>query len=153
MLTAIYTLAAFTALLPWSYIVKFYGLRINLKETFKELLRVRDELLKLPESRLKKRRILKEHYKELRGRINRFIVLNLIILWVGIMGSLMFARLALISTAGLLGINPYIPSPLKLPYVSVDGALNDLVLYLAILLGYIPIHNKITGINLLRSYR
>ncbi len=153
MLTVIYVVAAFVALLPWSYIVKFYGMRIGLKGILKETSKVKNELSKVPESKPKKKRILTERYRELRGKVSRFIMLNLILLWVGVIGSLIFARLVTVVTANLLGVYPYIPSPLLLPYVSVNGALNDLILYLAALLAYLPLHNRITGIKALHEIR
>ncbi len=153
MLTVIYVVAEFAALLPWSYIVKFYGLKIGLREALKSVSKIRNELSKVPENKPKKKRILVKRYKDLRGKISRFIMLNLILLWVGVIGSLMFARLAVIVAANLLGIYPYIPSPLRLPYVSASGALNDLILYLAALLAYLPLHNRITGIKALHELR
>jgi len=151
MLTVIYVISAFASLLPWSYIVKLYGMKIGLKEILKEASKVKNELSKVPESKPKKRRILTERYRELRGKISKFIILNLVLLWIGVIGSLIFARLATIVAGGLLGVYPYIPSPLLLPYVSNEGALNDLILYLAALLAYLPLHNRITGIKALQK--
>ena len=151
MLTVIYVLSAFTALLPWSYIIKLYGLRIGLKALLQKLSRIRNELSRVPDSKPKKKRILLRQYKSLRGKVSKFVMLNLALLWIGVIGSIMFAHLMTVFAANLLGTYPYIPSPLQLPYVSVKGTLNDLILYLATLLAYLSLHNRITGIKMVKE--
>jgi len=151
LLTLLYFSAVVLSLLPWSYTLKAYGTKIRLRELVKEIGKIKKELGELPEGRSKKRRVLIGRYKEIRRRISRFIIMNLLLLWLGIIISLIIARSTVIVVATLLGIQPLIPSPLDLPYISESGYLSDLVLFLVCFLAYIPWHNRITGLKVIQG--
>ncbi len=152
MFTLVYVISGIVALLPWSYLVKLYGIHINLKRILKEANEISKELKSLPESKVKKKRILVARYKEIRGKISKFVMINVLLLWVGVIGSLLFSRISVLAAAVLMNRTPYIPSPLELPWISQRGYLNDIFLYLAILLAYIPIHNRISGMKIVHEW-
>ncbi len=151
--TLVYVGTAFFSLLPWSYIVKGYGIHIKLSDLLKQLKTISKELRELPDSKVKKKRILMEKYKEIRGKVSRFVIVNILLLWIGVVGSLLLARFSVIALAYFLGQRPFIPSPLNISFVSINGGINDLFLYLAVLLAYLQIHNRISGMKLVQEWR
>lgn len=152
MLVLLYVAAAVVAFLPWTFLVKTYAQKVDIDKVVKELKEVADRLSKTPPRKEKKLRLLQSRYKALRGRVSRFFLFNLMGLWAGIFTSLIAARAVLYYASVMYGL-PLPPSPLNLPGISINGQLNDLILYLAVILGYQYIHNEITGVSKLSKLK
>ncbi len=146
MLVLLYVATAVAAFLPWTLMVRTYARKVNIDDVIRELKEVADKLSKTPPRKEKKLRLLQTRYKALRGRISRFFLLNLMGLWAGIFTSLIAARSVLYYASVEYG-SPLPPSPLNLPGISINGQLNDLILYLAVILGYQYVHNELTGVS------
>ncbi len=152
MITLIYVGIAVISLLPWSYLIRTYADKIDLKRVMKEIKDISDKIKQTPPKKEKKLRILNARYNELKRKVSKFFFVNLFILWAGVFASLIVTRYISIIAALTLGIEPLPPSPLSIPGISIDGYLNDLILYLAILLAYQNLHNKITGVSIIREF-
>ncbi len=152
MLVLLYVAAAVAAFLPWTILVRTYALKVNIDNVIKELKEVADRLSKTPPRKEKKLRLLQARYKALRGRVSRFFLLNLMGLWAGIFTSLIAARAVLYYASVEYGF-PLPPSPLNLPGISINGQLNDLILYLAVILGYQYVHNELTSVSKLSKLK
>ncbi len=152
MLVLLYVAVAVVAFLPWTFLVKTYAQKVDIDKVVRELKEVADRLSKTPSRKEKKLRLLQSRYKALRGRVSRFFLFNLMGLWAGIFTSLTAARAALYYASVMYGL-PLPPSPLNLPGISINGQLNDLILYLAVILGYQYIHNEITGVSKLSKLK
>ncbi len=152
LLTLMYVGAIIASFLPWTLVMKAYVKKVDLETTVSELKDVIERLSKTPPRKEKKLRILKSRYKELRGRLNRVFLMNMFTLWIGIFTSLMFARSILYYAVTHLHMS-LPPSPLNLPGISLGGRLNDLVLYLATVVGYQYFHNNYSGISILSRIR
>lgn len=152
MLVLLYVATAVTAFLPWTFLVRTYAQKVNIDNVVKELKEVADRLSKTPPRKEKKLRLLQARYKALRGRVSRFFLFNLMGLWAGIFTSLITARAALYYVSVKYGF-PLPPSPLNLPGISINGQLNDLILYLAVILGYQYVHNELTGVSKLSKLK
>ena len=151
MISLIYTIGVVLALLPWTWVTKLYADHINLKETISEINELKNKIHELPPSKEKKKRVLKVRYDKLRKRVSNFFMISLFILWAGLFTSIVVGRYFVYVYADLLSIPPYIPSPLSIPVISVEGHLSDLALFFAIILAYQTLHNKITGVTLLQT--
>lgn len=152
MITLIYVGTAVISLLPWSYLIRTYADKIDLKGVMKEIKDVSEKIKQIPPKKEKKLRILNARYSELKKKVSKFFFVNLFVLWAGVFASLIVTRYISIMVALTLGIEPLPPSPLSTPGISVDGYLNDLILYLAVLLAYQNLHNKITGVGMFREF-
>ncbi len=151
-LTLMYVAAIIASFLPWTAVIRSYSRRVDLDSLIDELKEVAERLSKTPSRKEKKLRILKARYKALRGKINRFFFMNIFTLWIGIFTSLMFARSLLYYSLTHLHMHMP-PSPLNLPGISVNGKLNDLILYIATIIGYMYFHNNVAGVNKMRRLR
>jgi len=152
MLVLLYVIAAVVAFLPWTFLVRTYAQKADIDNVVEELKEVTEKLSKTPPRKEKKLRLLQSKYKTLRGRVSKFFLFNLMGLWAGIFTSLIAARAVLYYASTEYGL-PLPPSPLNLPGISINGRLNDLVLYLAIILGYQYIHNELTGVSKLSKLK
>ncbi len=150
MLTVLYVLSVFASLLPFTWLTKMYLGKINLKGVVEELAEVGERLKRIAPDKEKKVRVLRARYKKLKGTLNRVFLFNLVFIWMGIFVALSVSRGVTYYVAVATGL-PLPPSPLNIPGISVDGKLNDLLIFLAAVLAYQPLHNKISGLHFLTS--
>ncbi|PUA33398.1 MAG: hypothetical protein B7O98_02960 [Zestosphaera tikiterensis] len=150
MLTVLYVMTIVATVLPWSYLVKWYAEgRLKIKDVVKELRELEKEASSVS-GKEKKAKILEARIKVLRGKLSNFFLVNLLALWAGIFISLFLTRYTYIASVIVYGSGMPIPSPIDLPIISEGGVLNDLFLYLATLIGYQTLHNRIVGLDYLR---
>ncbi len=151
MITLLYVMSVLVAMLPWSYLVGWFGLsRFKIVEVAKELRSIEKEYRGLRPQE-KKAKILEERASRLRRRLSNFFMINLLVLWGGVFFSMLISEYMYLFFVLTYGGGKPIPSPLTLPVISSpDGFLNELFVFLATLVGYQVLHNRIAGIDLIR---
>ncbi|MEM0025903.1 MAG: hypothetical protein QXV93_03820 [Zestosphaera sp.] len=152
MITLLYVMSVLVAMLPWSYLVGWLGLsRFKIIDIARELRNIEKEYRTLNPQE-KKAKILEERASRLRKKLSNFFIVNLLALWGGVFISMLISEYMYVFFVVTYGGGKPIPSPLNLPIVSnPGGSLNELFVFLATLVGYQTLHNRIAGIDLLRS--
>lgn len=152
MITLLYVMSVMVAMLPWSYLVGWLGLsRFRIIDIARELRNIEKEYRTLNPQE-KKAKILEERVSRLRKRLSNFFIINLLALWGGVFISMLISEYMYVFFVLTYGGGKPIPSPLNLPIVSnPGGSLNELFIFLATLIGYQVLHNRIAGIDLLKS--
>lgn len=152
MITLLYVMSVLVAMLPWSYLVGWLGLsKFRIIDIARELRNIEKEYRTLNPQE-KKAKILEERASRLRKRLSNFFIVNLLALWGGVFISMLLSEYMYVFFVLTYGGGKPIPSPLGLPIVSnPGGSLNELFVFLATLVGYQALHNRISGIDLLRS--
>ncbi|MEO3992877.1 MAG: hypothetical protein QN229_00975 [Desulfurococcaceae archaeon TW002] len=152
MITLLYVMSVLVAMLPWSYLVGWLGLsRLKVVEVARELRSIEKEYRGLRPQE-KKAKILEERASKLRRRLSNFFIINLLVLWGGVFFSMLISEYMYLFFVLTYGGGKPIPSPLSLPVISSsEGFLNELFVFLATLVGYQVLHNRIAGIDLIRS--
>lgn len=151
MITLLYVMSVLVAMLPWSYLVGWLGLsRFRIVEVARELRSIEKEYRGLRPQE-KKAKILEERASRLRRRLSNFFIINLLALWGGVFFSMLISEYMYLFFVLTYGRGKPIPSPLRLPVISSpEGFLNELFVFLATLVGYQVLHNRIAGIDLIR---
>jgi len=150
-LALVYTVVIILVLLPFSKLMGMYERRLNLTETVRELSRLGEKLTVISPEKEKKVRTLRDRYKKLRRRLSKFVLMNLLSIWAAIFLALLASRFAVIITASILGIKPLLHSPINIPFITINGSLNDTLLLLAVILIYYPFHTKYSGLQKLKE--
>jgi len=152
MITLLYVMSVIVAMLPWSYLVGWLGLsKFRILDISKELRNIEKEYRTLNPQE-KKAKILEERASRLRKRLSNFFIVNLLALWGGVFASMLISEYMYVFFVLTYGGGKPIPSPLGLPVISSSsGSFNELFLFLATLIGYQVLHNRIAGIDLLRT--
>lgn len=152
MITLLYVMSVIVVMLPWSYLVGWLGLnKFRIIDIARELRNIEKEYRALNPQE-KKAKILEERASRLRRRLSNFFMINLLTLWVGVFISMLLSEYMYVFFVLTYGGGRPIPSPLNMPVVSnPGGSLNELFVFLATLVGYQALHNKISGIDLLRG--
>ncbi len=101
----------------------------------------------------KKIRELKARHDALRKRVSSAVFMNLMMLWIGLFTALTFGRVTAAYLLIAIGAPAMPPSPLTLPFISIDGYLNILLIILAAAIAYQPLHAKISGLDALTEWR
>ena len=150
MIALVYVALIFAVLLPYSIFVGAYEKRVNISLVMSELRNVSLKLSETSPEKEKKLRLLRTRYKKLRGALNKFMIVNMVMIWVGVFTALVIVRSAVLYISRWLGVNPLPPSPIDLPGISLNGYLNDLFLFLAAVAAYQPLHTKLSGMYKMR---
>lgn len=149
--TASYAFFTVLSLLPFSFILRGYVQRLDLRSTLGALQEIAERMSRTTKE--KKLRELRARYDALRKRISSAVFMNLIMLWVGLFTALTFGRITAAYLLVSLGAPVMPPSPLALPFVSIDGYLNILLVILAAAIAYQPLHARISGLDVLTEWR
>lgn len=152
MLTLLYVMSILTLMLPWSYTAGWIGSsKLRVTEVVKELKLIEKEYKTLNQQE-KKAKILEERAARLKKKLNNFFLVNLLCLWGGVFVSMMVSEYMYFFFILTYGGGRPIPSPLNLPMISSpEGYLNELFIFLATLIGYQALHNRIVGIDALKA--
>ena len=149
--TASYAFFTVLSLLPFSFILRGYIQRLDLRSTLEALQEIAERMSRTTKE--KKLRELKARYDMLRKRVSSAVFMNLMMLWIGLFTALTFGRITAAYLLVALGAPIMPPSPLALPFISVDGNLNILLIILAAAVAYQPLHAKISGLDALTEWR
>lgn len=149
--TASYTFFTLISLLPFSFILRGYVRRLGLQQTLEALQDVAERMSRTTKE--KKLRELKARYDALRKRVSSAVFMNLMMLWVGLFTALTFGRITAAYLLIFIGAPVMPPSPFTLPYVSINGYLNILLIILAAAIAYQPLHTRISGLDVLTEWK
>jgi len=149
--TASYAFFTVLSLLPFSFILRGYVQRLDLRSTLEALQEIAERMSRTTKE--KKLRELRARYDALRKRVSSVIFMNLMMLWVSLFTALTFGRVTATYLLVSLGAPVMPPSPLVLPFVSIKGRLNILLIILATAIAYQPLHAKISGLYALTEWR
>ncbi len=149
--TASYAFFTVLSLLPFSFMLRGYVQRLDLRSTLEALQEIAGRMSRTTKE--KKLRELKARYDALRKRISSAVFMNLMMLWIGLFTALTFGRITATYLLVSLGVPAMPPSPLVLPFISIDGRLNILLVILAAAIAYQPLHAKISGLDALTEWR
>ncbi len=152
MLTLLYVMTVLVVILPWSYLVRWIGInKLKVLEVVREMRVIEKEYAGLKPQE-KKAKILEERSSKLKRKLSSFFIVNLLALWGGVFMAMVISEYMYLLFILTYGGGRAIPSPLSLPVVSSSGgSLNELLIFLATIIGYQSIHNKITGVDALRG--
>ncbi len=153
MITLIYAFVTLLSFIPFTLIVRQYSRKIDIDNVIAELKELSKKLENISPEKEKKLRILKNRYNKLKRMIDKLFFLNLGVIWLGILTAIVLSRVVVDIVAQILNLPPRPPSPLMLPGISHDGNLNEYVIFIAVILGYQAIHNKVTGFSKLAALR
>ena len=151
LVTLTYTFFTIVSLLPFSFILRGYIQRMDLRSTLEALQEIAERMSRTTKE--KKLRELKARYDALRKRVSSAVFMNLMMLWVGLFTALTFGRVTAAYLLFAVGAPTMPPSPVELPFVSIDGYLNILLIILAAAIAYQPLHAKITGLTALTEWK
>lgn len=149
--TLSYVFFTVLSLLPFSFILRGYIQRLDLRSTLEALQEVAERMSRTTKE--KKLRELKARYDALRKRISSAVFMNLMMLWVGLFTALTFGRITAAYLLVSFGASVMPPSPLSIPFISIDGYLNILLIILAAAIAYQPLHGKVSGLDALTGWR
>lgn len=149
--TATYVFFTILSLLPFSFILRGYVQRLDLRSTLSALQEIAERMSRTTKE--KKLRELKMKYDALRKRVSSVVFMNLMMLWIGLFTALTFGRVTAAYLLVALGAPVMPPSPLALPFISIEGYLNILLVILAAAIAYQPLHARISGLDTLTEWR
>jgi len=149
--TATYVFFTILSLLPFSFILRGYVQRLDLRSTLSALQEIAERMSRTTKE--KKLRELKMKYDALRKRVSSVVFMNLMMLWIGLFTALTFGRVTAAYLLVALGAPVMPPSPLALPFISIEGYLNILLVILAAAIAYQPLHARISGLDALTEWR
>ncbi|MEM2022047.1 MAG: hypothetical protein QXP80_07495 [Zestosphaera sp.] len=152
MLTLLYVMTVLVVMLPWSYLVGWIGIsKLRVLDVVRELRVIEKEYAALNPQE-KKAKILEERSSRLKRKLSSFFIVNLLALWGGVFIAMVISEYMYLFFILTYGGGKPIPSPLSLPVVSSPGgSISELLIFLATIIGYQTIHNKITGVDALRG--
>jgi len=155
MLAALYVALTFLSLIPFSLMLRLYLSRVKidlLVNELRELSERLDKIKKQPSYKDKRVRIIGSKYNMLRRKLRSLFFLNLVVMWAAIFAALTVSNTVTYIIAERYGIELLFRSPINVPGVTVlDNQLNALILLLAVILVYQPLHNKISLMEKLYS--
>ncbi|MEM1982164.1 MAG: hypothetical protein QW267_05950 [Sulfolobales archaeon] len=144
MLLALYVLMIFAVFTPFSLLLRFILVRIGVNSVLQEIRELSERASKVS-PKDKKMRMIRERYDALRRKLRNVFLINLFTLWIAIFTAVTLSNLALITLSTTYGITMGFRSPLRIPgLVMGEDQLNILLVVMAVIMAYQPVHNKLS---------
>ncbi len=144
MLLVLYVLLIFILFLPFSILLRFVLIKLGVNSALQEIRELAEKASKIS-PKDKKMRMVRGRYEMLRRRLRNVLLINLFTLWIAIFTAITVSNLVLITLEANYGITITFRSPLRIPgLVMGEGQLNIILVLLAIVMAYQPIHNKLS---------
>ncbi len=143
MILLIYVLTLILALIPFSLITRFIVVRSDIDSVIREINELSSKAAKTSPKE-KRVRLIMSRYEYLKRRIRNLFLINMFILWIAIFVAITMANTLLAYLVSNYNVASYFNSPISLPIISVDGHVNVLIIILAAIIAYQPLHNKVS---------
>ncbi|MEM0453348.1 MAG: hypothetical protein QXO98_01630 [Sulfolobales archaeon] len=144
MLLALYVLMIFAVFTPFSLLLRFILVRMGVNSVLQEIRELSERASKVS-PKDKKMRMIRERYDALRRKLRNVFLINLFTLWIAIFTAVTLSNLALITLSTTYGITMGFRSPLRIPgLVMGEDQLNILLVVMAVIMAYQPVHNKLS---------
>lgn len=143
MLLLAYVLILILTLLPFSLITRLIIIKSDVDSVIREINELSSKAAKTSPKE-KRVRLIMSRYEYLKRRIRNLFLINMFILWIAIFVSITIANTLLAYLISNYNVESYFNSPISLPIISVDGRVNILIIVLAVIVAYQPLHNKLS---------
>lgn len=144
MFLALYVLMIFAIFTPFSLLLRFILMKTGVDAVLNEIKELTEKASKLS-PKDKKMRMIRERYALLKRRIRNVFLINLFTLWIAIFTAVTLSNLVLITLSTSYGVALGFRSPLRIPgLITNEDQLNILLVVMAVIMAYQPIHNKIS---------